>query len=253
MVGWFEVPPAVRQMFEPAAFPTCLLQDDGGYYYGEPLSISSSFSLLSSNCCPRPSQPGWRCCATWQPACASTLIPATYACLIPPPPPPPPPPAGFPADEHGIKIGKYNHRHEAVTADSVGRAVDSEDEQVLRECLRRFFPAAAEGRLTRATACTFTNTPGGRWGAGSMGAWHGVAAAQMAAVCRKCALPVCPWGAAPWRSLVRPTSPLCCCVPLVCAHPPYFCVSSLAEQTLTSFWTVTRAGPRCAALCSAAL
>ncbi|PSC76354.1 N-methyltryptophan oxidase [Micractinium conductrix] len=99
VVGWFEVPPAVRQMFEPAAFPTCLLQDDGGYYYG------------------------------------------------------------FPADEHGIKIGKYNHRHEAVTADSVGRAVDSEDEQVLRECLRRFFPAAAEGRLTRATACTFTNTP----------------------------------------------------------------------------------------------
>ena len=96
VVGWFEVPPAVRQMFEPAAFPTCLLQDDGGYYYGEPLSISSSFSLLSSNCCPRPSQPGWRCCATWQPACASTLIPATYACLIPPPPPPPPAPCRLP-------------------------------------------------------------------------------------------------------------------------------------------------------------
>ncbi len=66
---------------------------------------------------------------------------------------------GFP--EHGVpgfKIGKYHHRSESADPDAVRRVVDSEDEAVLRDCIRRCFPSA-DGPLLRASTCLFTNTP----------------------------------------------------------------------------------------------
>lgn len=98
VVGWFQVEPAQRRHFSPAAFPVFLLQDGTGYYYG------------------------------------------------------------FPADQHGFKVGKYHHRREVTTADSVERGISPEDEEALRQCVRRYFPGA-NGRLTHAATCTFTNTP----------------------------------------------------------------------------------------------
>ncbi|EFN57606.1 hypothetical protein CHLNCDRAFT_20797 [Chlorella variabilis] len=65
---------------------------------------------------------------------------------------------GFPADEHGFKVGLYHHLRQVTTADSVDRSVSSADEEALRQCVRRYFPEA-DGRLTRAAVCTFTNTP----------------------------------------------------------------------------------------------
>jgi sarcosine oxidase len=66
---------------------------------------------------------------------------------------------GFP--EYGIagfKIGKYHHRSEVVDPDAMNRVVDAQDEAVLRDCVRSFFPGA-NGALVRASTCIFTNTP----------------------------------------------------------------------------------------------
>jgi len=66
---------------------------------------------------------------------------------------------GFP--QHGVpgfKIGKYHHRAEVVDPDAMNRVVDADDEAVLRECVRSFFPAA-DGPMVRASTCIFTNTP----------------------------------------------------------------------------------------------
>jgi sarcosine oxidase len=66
---------------------------------------------------------------------------------------------GFP--QHGVpgfKIGKYHHRSELVDPDAMDRSVNAEDEAVLRECVRSFFPAA-DGEVVRASTCIFTNTP----------------------------------------------------------------------------------------------
>ncbi len=66
---------------------------------------------------------------------------------------------GFPEyDVPGFKIGKYHHRAEPVDPDGVNRAVDADDEAVLRECVRDFFPGA-NGPMLRASTCIFTNTP----------------------------------------------------------------------------------------------
>ena len=46
-----------------------------------------------------------------------------------------------------------------TTADAVQLAVTPADEAALRRCVRRYFPGAAAGRMARAAACTFTNTP----------------------------------------------------------------------------------------------
>jgi len=73
-------------------------------------------------------------------------------------------------------------RRERTSADTVNRQVGAEDEEALRQCVRRYFPGA-DGKMTRAAACTFTNTPDlnfildrhprypqvGRW----MGGWTG--------------------------------------------------------------------------------
>ncbi|MGE5243196.1 MAG: N-methyl-L-tryptophan oxidase [Betaproteobacteria bacterium] len=58
----------------------------------------------------------------------------------------------------GFKIGKYHHRLEAADPDRVERGVDSRDEEVLRDALGRYFPAA-NGRRLSATTCLFTNSP----------------------------------------------------------------------------------------------
>jgi sarcosine oxidase len=65
---------------------------------------------------------------------------------------------GFPNhDDAGFKIGKYHHRRERVDPDTMDRACHAEDEAVLREGVRRFFPDA-DGPTLAMTTCLFTNT-----------------------------------------------------------------------------------------------
>lgn len=58
----------------------------------------------------------------------------------------------------GFKIGLYHHLKEAGAADTLSREPTPEDEAVLREGLRRFFPDA-DGDCLGLRACLFTNTP----------------------------------------------------------------------------------------------
>jgi sarcosine oxidase len=58
----------------------------------------------------------------------------------------------------GFKIGKYHHRLEQVDPDLVDREIHPEDEEVLREGIRRYFPDADGPTMTMKT-CLFTNTP----------------------------------------------------------------------------------------------
>src|SRR5438045_1755139 len=66
---------------------------------------------------------------------------------------------GFPSDGRaGFKIGRYHHRGERVDPDAMDRACHSEDERVLREGVRRYFPDANGPTLAMKT-CLFTNSP----------------------------------------------------------------------------------------------
>jgi len=66
---------------------------------------------------------------------------------------------GFPIYKiPGFKIGKYHHRRENVDPDSMNRECSREDEHVLREAIKRYFPGA-NGRTLLLKACIFTNTP----------------------------------------------------------------------------------------------
>lgn len=66
---------------------------------------------------------------------------------------------GFPAQAAGFKIGKYNHRREVVSdPDEMDRECHPEDEAVLREAVRRYFPEA-DGPTLHMTTCLFTNSP----------------------------------------------------------------------------------------------
>jgi sarcosine oxidase len=67
---------------------------------------------------------------------------------------------GFPAHETpAFKIGKYNHRRQRVDdPDTMDRTCDREDERVLREGIRRYFPDA-DGPVVEMKACLFTNSP----------------------------------------------------------------------------------------------
>ncbi|MGZ8154507.1 MAG: N-methyl-L-tryptophan oxidase [Burkholderiales bacterium] len=67
---------------------------------------------------------------------------------------------GFPAHETpAFKIGKYHHRGERVgDPDTMDRACHAEDEAVLREGVRRYFPDA-DGATLEMKACLFTNSP----------------------------------------------------------------------------------------------
>ena len=67
---------------------------------------------------------------------------------------------GFPVDEtRAFKIGKYNHRRERVDdPDTMDRTCHPEDEAVLREGIRCYFPAA-DGPTVAMKTCLFTNSP----------------------------------------------------------------------------------------------
>jgi sarcosine oxidase len=66
---------------------------------------------------------------------------------------------GFPtAVIPGFKFGKYHHRFEAIDPNSPDRSTVAEDEDVLRNGIRSFFPDA-DGPLLSLASCIFTNTP----------------------------------------------------------------------------------------------
>ncbi|HYM71246.1 MAG TPA: N-methyl-L-tryptophan oxidase [bacterium] len=66
---------------------------------------------------------------------------------------------GFPVySVPGFKIGKYHHRGESADADQVDREIHPEDEAVLREGIRRYFPDA-DGPTMALKTCLFTNSP----------------------------------------------------------------------------------------------
>lgn len=66
---------------------------------------------------------------------------------------------GFPVyGVPGFKIGKYHHRREPVDPDRMDRVCHSEDEEVLRAGIRRYFPDA-DGQTLDMKACLFTNSP----------------------------------------------------------------------------------------------
>lgn len=65
---------------------------------------------------------------------------------------------GFPI--HGVpgmKIGKYHHRGGIVDPDTMDRQAHLDDEEVLREGIRRYFPDA-DGPTMGMKTCLFTNT-----------------------------------------------------------------------------------------------
>jgi sarcosine oxidase len=66
---------------------------------------------------------------------------------------------GFPV--HGVpgfKFGKYHHLHENVNPDAMDRECHAQDEALLREGVRRYFPAA-DGPTLAMQTCLFTNSP----------------------------------------------------------------------------------------------
>jgi sarcosine oxidase len=66
---------------------------------------------------------------------------------------------GFPIFGHpGFKIGKYHHRREAVDPDRMDRECHAEDEAVMREGIRQYFPDA-DGPTMAMKTCLFTNSP----------------------------------------------------------------------------------------------
>jgi len=66
---------------------------------------------------------------------------------------------GFPVSGvSGFKIGKYHHRGEQADPDQVDRACHPEDENVLREGIRAYFPDA-DGPALAMKVCLFTNSP----------------------------------------------------------------------------------------------
>jgi hypothetical protein len=71
---------------------------------------------------------------------------------------------GFPPDEDGIKIGKYNHlRQRYASADDVDRRITPQDEAVLRAGLETYLPAVGGAPMTKAVVCTFTNSTDGHF------------------------------------------------------------------------------------------
>ncbi|AGB38089.1 N-methyl-L-tryptophan oxidase [Natronococcus occultus] len=66
---------------------------------------------------------------------------------------------GFPVhDVPGFKLGRYNHREEAVDPDAFEREPTQTDERLLREFAERYFPDGA-GPTMGLRTCLFTNTP----------------------------------------------------------------------------------------------
>lgn len=57
----------------------------------------------------------------------------------------------------GFKLGRWHHRCESTTAETVRRSVDEKDEEILRRMVKKHFPKA-DGPVTKMAACMFTNT-----------------------------------------------------------------------------------------------
>lgn len=58
----------------------------------------------------------------------------------------------------GLKVGCYHHLHQATEPDALDRDCYQEDEALLRQAVRRYFPNA-DGPTMGMAACMFTNTP----------------------------------------------------------------------------------------------
>ncbi len=70
---------------------------------------------------------------------------------------------GFPVHAvPGFKIGKYHHFEERGNPESIRRDVSLEDEELLRDCVARYFPMAA-GPVMTLKSCMFTNAPDGHF------------------------------------------------------------------------------------------
>ena len=70
---------------------------------------------------------------------------------------------GFPSfGIPGFKVGRTHHLDQQVDPDHMDREVHREDEDVLREFTRRYFPQAAGPALALKT-CLFTNSPDGHF------------------------------------------------------------------------------------------
>ena len=66
---------------------------------------------------------------------------------------------GFPIfGNPGFKVGLYHHRHEQVDPDRMDRGCHPEDESVIRDGIRRYFPDA-DGPTMAMKTCLFTNSP----------------------------------------------------------------------------------------------
>ena len=64
---------------------------------------------------------------------------------------------GFPDVGDGFKAAVHHHG-EPTTPDAVDRQLRAEDEETIRELVRRFFPSG-DGELREAAVCLYTNTP----------------------------------------------------------------------------------------------
>jgi sarcosine oxidase len=58
----------------------------------------------------------------------------------------------------GLKLGRYHHFQERGPADELERTPRAEDEEMLRDYARHYFPLGA-GRALRMSGCLFENTP----------------------------------------------------------------------------------------------
>ncbi|KAK9831817.1 hypothetical protein WJX74_010519 [Apatococcus lobatus] len=66
---------------------------------------------------------------------------------------------GFPAFDHkSMKIGKFGHRGEWSSPDTLDRNVYPEDEEVLRVAVQKYFQSANH-EMVQAVPCMFSNTP----------------------------------------------------------------------------------------------
>ena len=78
---------------------------------------------------------------------------------------------GFPEfGTPGLKLGKFDNTGEAADPDALDRTWRDDDEEMLREFLRRCFPRAA-GRLLRMAVCMFTNSPDKHFIIGAHDVW----------------------------------------------------------------------------------
>ncbi len=70
----------------------------------------------------------------------------------------------------GLKLGKFDNTGIAADPDALDRAWRADDEEMLRDFLRRCLPRAA-GRLLRMAVCMFTNSPDRHFIIGQHPAW----------------------------------------------------------------------------------